>query len=72
MGCLVGILNRRNWWSTAEPTLSGGAPFKINKYMLRTRFEGILGSLGCIYQKDVEYYDGLFHMHKWKKHVTLT
>ena len=28
MGCWVGILNKRNWWSTAEPKISGGAPFR--------------------------------------------
>ena len=65
MGYWVGIPNRRNWWSIAEPTMSGGrAPFRLDKYMSRTRFEGILGSILYRYQKGVGYYDGFFHMHK--------
>ena len=62
MGFWFGINNRRNWWSTAEPTMSGGAPFRINKYMSRNRFEGILGSLRYTDQKNIEYYDRFFHM----------
>ena len=34
----VRILNRRNWWPTAEPTISGGAPFRLNTYISSTRF----------------------------------
>ena len=60
----VGILNRMNWWSTAEPKMSGCAPFRLNTYMPSTRIEGILGSLRYTYQKDVGYYDGFFHMRK--------
>ena len=62
MGLWVEILNRRNWWSTADPKMSGGAPFIINKYMSMTRFEGILGSLRYIDQEYIECYDGFFHM----------
>ena len=42
--------------------MSGGVPSILNKYISRTIFEGILGSLSHTYQKDVEYDDGLFHM----------
>ena len=42
MGFWVGILKRRNWWSTADPRMSVGAPFRINKYMSRTSYEGIM------------------------------
>ena len=45
MGCWVGISNRKNWWSTSEPKFSEDAPFRPNKYMSSTTFEGILGSL---------------------------
>ena len=45
ISCWVGISIQRNWWSTSEPKISEGAPFRINKYMSRTRFEGILSSL---------------------------
>ena len=67
IGFWVGILNRRNWLSTEEPTISGCAHFRLNKYISRTRFEGILGSLRYTYQKYGEYDDGLFHMFKTKE-----
>ena len=50
--------------STLELTMSGEAPFRLNKYKSRTRFEGILGYICYIDQNDVEYYDGFFHMRK--------
>ena len=60
-------------WLTENPNISGGAPFRLNKYMSRTRFEGILGSLHYIDKKDVGYYYGLFHMCKmeeaWNLHM---
>ena len=64
MGFWVGISNRRKWWSTAEPEIYGGAPFRLNKFMSSNRF-GVI--LGCISYKDknyVGYYDGFFHMRK--------
>ena len=67
MGCCVGILNRRNWCSKSELTISVGEPFRLNKYMSRTRFEGILGYLNYTDQNDVECYDGLFHMSKMEE-----
>ena len=62
MGCWVKIFNRRNWWSTSDPTMSEGDTFRINKYMPSARFEGIKGSLHYTDKNDVEYYDGLLHM----------
>ena len=44
--------------------MSVGAPFRLNKYISRTRFEGILVSIRYILQNDVGYYDGFFHMRK--------
>ena len=35
--------------------------------MSRTRFGGILGYLRYKVQKDIEYYDGLFHMRKMEE-----
>ena len=64
MGCWVGIPNRRNWCSKSELTISVGEPFRLNKYMSRTRFEGILGFLRYKVKKDVGYSAGFFHMHK--------
>ena len=45
MGCWVIISNRRNWCSTVDPTMSEGSSFRLNNYMSRMRFEGILLSL---------------------------
>ena len=64
MDCCVKILNRRNRWSTADQTMTGGAPFGLNKYISRTRFEGVLGPLHYKVQNDVGYYDAFFHMRK--------
>ena len=64
MGCWVGITKRRKWWSTEYPTIYGGAPFRLNKNMSRTRFELFLGYLRYRVQKNVGYYDGFFHMRK--------
>ena len=49
MGFWVRIPNRSNWWSTAEPKISIGAPFRLNKYMSSTRFEGIIGYICYIF-----------------------
>ena len=47
--------------------MSGGAPFRLNKYMPRNWFEGILGYIGYTYQKYVEYYDGFFYMRQMEE-----
>ena len=47
--------------------MSVGASFRLNKYMSKTRFEGIHGSLHYIYQKGVGYYDGFFRMRKMEE-----
>ena len=56
--------NKRNWWPTAKPQISEGAPFRLNNYMPRASFEGILLSLNYTDRKYVEYNDGLFHICK--------
>ena len=48
--------------STADMTISSGAPLRLDTYMSSTRFEGILGYLRYTDKEDVEYYDGFFHM----------
>ena len=40
MACWVRVLNKTNSRSTADPKMSEGATFRLNKYMSRTRFEG--------------------------------
>ena len=67
MGCWVKISNWRNRWSTENPKMFEGVPFRINKYMSSTRFEGIILSLHYTDRKDVEYDDGLFHMWQMEK-----
>ena len=42
--------------------MSEGAPFRLNKYISRTRFGGILLSICYTNKNYVEYYDGFFHM----------
>ena len=59
--------NKRNWWPTAKPQISEGAPFRLNNYMPRASFEGILLSLNYTDRKYVEYNDGLFHMSQMKE-----
>ena len=47
--------------------MSGYAPIRLIKYMSRTRFEGILGSIHYKVQKDVGCYDGFFNMRKMEE-----
>ena len=54
-----------------EPKISGCETFRLNKYMSRTRFEEILGYLRFRVQKDVGYYDGLFHVRKMEETCNL-
>ena len=63
----VVIANKSNWWLIEEPTMSIGAPFRLNTYMPSIRFEGIIASLHYTYQKDVSSTCA-----KWKKNGTLT
>ena len=67
MGSWVGISNRRSWWLTEEPKISGGAPFRLDKYISRIIFEGILGSLRYRDKKYIEYYDVFFHMRQMEE-----
>ena len=50
--------------------MSECVPFRLNKYISRTRFEGIMFFLRYTYRNDVEYYGGFFHMRQieevWK------
>ena len=49
----------------------GGAPFRLNKYISRIRFEGIFGSIRYRFQKDVGHYDGFVHMRKMEESLNL-
>ena len=57
-------MNRRNWGSTEDPEMSGGAPFRINNYMPRTRLEVIFRYLRYRVQNYVGCFDGFFRMLK--------
>ena len=67
IGLWVGNFNKRNWWSTADTKMSGGVLFRLNKYMAKTRFEGIIVSLCYTDKKYSEYYDGFFHMRQMEE-----
>ena len=47
--------------------MSEGVPFRLNKYMSRKRFEGILLSMLYTDIKYVEYNDGSFHMRQMEE-----
>ena len=53
MGFWVGISNRRNWYPIVEPKMSEGVPFRLNKYISKKSFEGILASIRYTDRKDV-------------------
>ena len=45
MSCFVGIDNRADWWSTAPIDMMSGAPFRLNSFMTRKRFDEIMSAL---------------------------
>jgi len=45
MSCFVGIDNRADWWSTSPIDMMSGAPFRLNAYMSRKRFDEIMSAL---------------------------
>ena len=50
-----------------DPETSKGAPFRLNTYISRNRFEVILFSQGYTERNDVEYYYELFHMRQMEE-----
>ena len=72
MGFWVGILYRRNWWSRAETTIYLGALFRLNKYMSRVGFEGILVFLCYTDERMFNIMMVSSTCVKWKKRGTLT
>ena len=61
MTCWVGIESRRDWWSTATPSMAKGAPFRLNRIMSRNRFDSILSALRFT-NREVPYEDGFLQM----------
>ena len=47
--------------------MSEAALFRLNSYMPRTRFEGILSSLCYTDREDAEYNDGFFHIREMEE-----
>jgi hypothetical protein len=45
MACYDGVPNREMWWSTKPIGIFGGAPFQLNAYMSRSRFDQIMHAL---------------------------
>jgi len=58
---ILGVSSRRDWRSLSPVSPHRGAPFRLNKYMSRTRFEAILRNLKYI-NKTVPYRDGFLQM----------
>ena len=42
MLCYIGIDNRKDWWLTNPINMNNGAPFCLNKFITRNRFEQIM------------------------------
>ena len=72
MGFWVGILNRRNWCLTVEPTISEGATFRTSRFMSRDRFEDLLEYLHYTYKRMLDSIISSYTCVKWKKKVNLT
>ena len=47
--------------------ISEGTTFRLNKYMSRMRFEGVISSLNYTDRKGVEYNDGFFNMRQMEE-----
>ncbi len=45
MSCYIGIKGRPAWWSSQQINMHDGAPFCLNGYMMRNRFEDIMSAL---------------------------
>ncbi len=45
MSCFVGIDNRSDWWLTAPINMMQGAPFRLNLFITRKRFDEIMSAL---------------------------
>ena len=45
MACYEGIPDRKMWWSTQPIDMFVGAPFRLNAYMSRNRFDAIMHAL---------------------------
>lgn len=65
--------DRRSWFEHTEPSEFEGAPFRLHKYMSRTRFENILNALRYTNQPPPLYKDS-FHqvrqlLNAWNDHM---
>ena len=64
MSCWVEIHNRKDWWSTMVLSRHKEAPFRLNDYMSRNRFDQILSLLQHT-DRSSEYEDGFHIMRQW-------
>lgn len=74
MACHPGVEERDSWWSTKPVTPNEGAPFRLNSYMARSRFKGIMQSLRYTNMPQPEYLDR-FHdvrqmQEEWNRHMS--
>lgn len=66
MSCWEGIQSRHDWWSSTDTDMFSGAPFRLNQYIARNRFNEILGALRYT-NVTVDYQDGFFEMRQLEK-----
>ena len=73
MSCYEGITNRRDWWSTKTISMHEGAPFRLNEWMSRSRFEEILRYLQYTNMPLPSFNDPYFHRRQmeeaWNKNM---
>jgi hypothetical protein len=61
MSCFVGIDNRADWRSTSPIDMMLGAPFCLNAYMTRKRFDEIMSALKYTNKEAPTTFIGRFH-----------
>ena len=65
MGCCKGNWGQRDWWSKDDILIGRRSPFRLNKYMIRLRFEKILTQIRYIDEEPPNYVDMFFHVRKF-------
>ena len=72
MSCFQGVEERRDWWSKTPPSMESGAPFRLNEYMSRDRFEDIIQGLRYTTAEPPAYRDKFYEVREmweyWNAH----
>jgi hypothetical protein len=61
MACHNGFPDRDMWWSTKPIVMFGGAPFRLNAYMSRSRFDQIMHTLRYTDKEATLFFLDCFH-----------